>query len=100
MTSAFILAGVVGISPLFAAAKKAEEEQRRLVGELRDALGQVKTLTGIIPICAHCKKVRDDQGFWKRVEAYVAEHSDAAFSHGICPDCLEKLVPEEPEEPR
>lgn len=62
--------------------------------ELRNALAQVKTLRGIIPICAHCKKIRNDKGFWDQVEAYVAAHSEAAFSHGICPQCAVKHYPE------
>lgn len=61
--------------------------------ELRQALEQIKTLRGIVPICASCKKIRDDRGFWNRVEVYVAEHTEAEFSHGICPDCAERLYP-------
>jgi phosphoserine phosphatase RsbU/P len=60
------------------------------VKELQKALEEVRTLRGIIPICATCKKIRDDQGFWQRVEAYVGAHTDAVFSHGICPECLVK----------
>jgi len=55
---------------------------------LEEALGKIKTLKGLIPICSHCKKIRDDQGFWQQVEIYVRDHSSAEFSHGICPDCL------------
>jgi len=61
---------------------------------LQDALDQVKTLRGFIPICANCKKIRDDKGYWNEVEKYVTEHSDAQFSHGMCPDCLQKLYPD------
>ncbi len=67
--------------------------QQRLaaqVRELRQALNHIKTLQGILPICAHCKKIRDDQGYWSQVEAYVSEHSAAQFSHSICPDCMRK----------
>jgi hypothetical protein len=64
------------------------------VQELERALGEVKTLTGLLPICAHCKNVRDDQGYWRAVEHFIEEHSEAQFSHGICPDCLQKLYPE------
>lgn len=67
--------------------------QQELAGKIReflDAAQQIKTLRGIVPICASCKKVRDDQGYWSQVEAYVSEHSEARFSHGLCPDCLEK----------
>ena len=64
------------------------------VEELRQALDQVKTLRGIVPICANCKKIRDDQGYWSEVEVYVRDHTEADFSHGICPHCMEKLYPE------
>jgi phosphoserine phosphatase RsbU/P len=61
--------------------------------ELRDALNQIKTLSGIVPICAGCKKIRDDQGYWNQVETYISAHSEAQFSHGLCPDCLKKYYP-------
>ncbi len=64
------------------------EEKEKLVGQLEEALENVKTLRGLIPICAHCKKVRNDNGFWEQVETYVQQRSEALFSHGICPDCL------------
>lgn len=64
------------------------------LAELRDALDHVKTLRGIVPICASCKRIRDDQGYWQQVEAYVREHTDARFSHGICPECAAKLYPD------
>ncbi len=76
-----------------AARTAAEEAQARLIGELRSALEEVKTLRGIIPICAYCKKIRDDVGMWDRLEAYLSRHSDAQFSHGICPDCLSRHFP-------
>jgi len=59
--------------------------------ELKNALAEIKTLRGIIPICSNCKKIRDDQGFWQQVESYVMKHTEASFSHGICPECVEKL---------
>ncbi|MBT3289588.1 MAG: response regulator transcription factor [Victivallales bacterium] len=62
--------------------------------ELRQALDQVKTLRGIVPICANCKKIRDDQGYWNQVEVYVRDHTEARFTHGICPECIEVLYPE------
>jgi len=62
--------------------------------QLQKALDENKILQGIIPICANCKKIRDDKGFWKQVEAYISEHSVAQFSHGICPGCVQKLYPE------
>jgi phosphoserine phosphatase RsbU/P len=64
------------------------------IEELRQALDQIKTLRGILPICASCKKIRDDQGYWNQVEVYVREHTEAEFSHGICPECVRKLYPE------
>jgi len=69
------------------ALRSAFAEQERLIGELEDALGRVKTLTGLLPMCSWCKKVRDDQGYWKAVEAYIHEHSNAEVTHGICPEC-------------
>jgi hypothetical protein len=62
--------------------------------DLHTALSELKQLRGIIPICASCKDIRDDEGFWHQVELYVRDHSEAEFSHGICPDCKEKLYPE------
>lgn len=61
--------------------------------ELHKALNEVKTLQGILPICSNCKKVRDDKGYWNQIEGYIQKHSDAQFSHGICPECTEKLYP-------
>ena len=71
--------------------KKHEEEREKLLAELKRTLAEVKTLRGIIPICAACKKIRDDQGYWNQIESYLAQHSEADFSHGICPDCAQKL---------
>ncbi len=62
--------------------------------ELKDALAKVRTLSGLLPICSNCKKVRDDQGYWNQIEVYIDQHSDASFSHGICPECTELLYPE------
>jgi PAS domain S-box-containing protein len=67
--------------------KQAEAERERLITELQEALLQVKTLRGLLPICSCCKKIRDDQGYWTAVEVYVMAHSQAEFTHGICPDC-------------
>ncbi len=61
--------------------------------ELQEALNNIKTLKGLIPICANCKKIRDDEGFWQQLELYITTHSEAEFSHGICPDCARKLYP-------
>jgi PAS domain S-box-containing protein len=76
------------------ARKQAEEEREGLIGELQEALSQVRTLGGLLPICASCKKIRDDQGYWRQVEEYVREHSEAEFTHSICPDCARKLYPD------
>lgn len=73
---------------------EAAAENERLVGELRRALSEVKTLTGLIPICASCKKIRDDKGYWNNLEIYISEHTGADFTHGICPDCIERLYPQ------
>jgi len=69
------------------------EELEKLVRELEKALLEVKTLKGFIPICASCKKIRDDGGYWNQIESYIQKHSDAEFSHSICPDCAKKLYP-------
>ena len=74
--------------------KRAEKEQERLILRLQEALAKVKTLSGLLPICASCKKIRDDKGYWTQIEAYISEHSEAEFSHGICPDCATKLYGE------
>lgn len=71
--------------------KRAEQERERLIEQLQEALARIKTLRGLLPICASCKKVRDDQGYWKQIESYVREHSEAEFSHSICPECMERL---------
>lgn len=74
------------------------EQAEELLWEGRDeligALDKVKTLGGSLPICCHCKKIRDDKGHWNQIEAYLQDHSDASFSHGLCPDCAKKLYPE------
>ena len=74
--------------------KKTQDERERLIAELQGALAQVKTLTGLLPICASCRKIRDDQGYWNQIEDYICTHSTATFSHGICPQCASKLYPE------
>ena len=73
--------------------KRLEIEQARLISELQAALAKIKTLRSLIPICASCKKVRDDAGFWKQVEDYLGEHADITFTHGLCPDCRGKFFP-------
>jgi DNA-binding NtrC family response regulator len=67
-------------------------ERQRLTRQLHEALENVKTLSGLLPICASCKKVRDDKGYWSQIEIYVSKHTDASFSHGLCPECGEKFL--------
>jgi hypothetical protein len=74
--------------------EKAEREKEILIRELQDTLAQVKTLKGLVPICSHCHRIRDDQGFWNKLEMYLSEHSGAEFSHGICPSCAKAHYPE------
>ena len=72
----------------------AAEEREKLIEDLKNALQEVKTLTGMLRICASCKKIRNDQGYWERIERYISERSSVQFSHGICPECMKKLYPE------
>jgi PAS domain S-box-containing protein len=74
--------------------KLAQQERERLIDELQNALREIRTLKGILPICSSCKKIRDDRGYWNQIEAYIREHSYAQFSHGICPDCARALYPD------
>ena len=69
-------------------------ERKRVEKELQKASDQIKTLRGIVPICAKCKKIRDDQGYWEQVEVYIRDHTEAQFTHGICPACMEECYPE------
>jgi hypothetical protein len=61
---------------------------------LAEALAKVKMLSGLLPICASCKNIRDDEGYWHQLEGYIQDHSEAEFSHGVCPDCMKKLYPD------
>jgi len=74
--------------------KQLENEKERLILELQESLAKVKLLSGLLPICAWCKKIRDDRGYWNKVETYLMEHSQAKFTHGICPECGKKLYPD------
>ena len=78
--------------------KRTEAEKERLIAQLQKAMQDVKVLSGFLPICASCKKIRDDTGYWRQIEEYISKHSSALFSHGICPDCTKKLYPEFHEE--
>ena len=70
-------------------------ERDALIHQLQEALSRVKTLSGLLPICASCKKIRDDKGYWERLEIYLTDHTDVSFTHSVCPDCLKKLYPEQ-----
>jgi len=74
--------------------KAAEAEREQLIGELQRALSQVKTLSGLLPMCASCRKIRDKEGAWQHLESYIRSHTEADFSHGICPQCHLQLYPE------
>jgi DNA-binding NtrC family response regulator len=74
--------------------REAVAAQKQLITELEEALSKVKTLSGLLPICSGCNKIRDDHGYWSQVEGYIQEHTDAKFTHGLCPDCIRKYFPE------
>jgi hypothetical protein len=74
--------------------QKIEREMERLIRELDDALAHVKTLSGLLPICARCKKIRDDKGYWSQIETYISQHSTAQFTHSLCPECAVKTLKE------
>ncbi len=74
--------------------KRSRDKERELIVKLRDALTKVKQLSGLIPICSRCKKIRDDEGYWQRVEEYLETHSEAQLTHSLCPECVIKLFPE------
>jgi len=71
--------------------KRNEEKREKLITELKDALEKIKKLQGLLPICSNCKKIRDDKGYWNQLESYIEKYSNASFSHGICPECSDKL---------
>lgn len=88
------LTGASSIGRDITEALLAEAERERLINKLQDALAEVKTLQGILPICMHCKKIRDEEGAWRQLELYISEHTNANFSHGICGPCTQTLYPE------
>ena len=106
--SCCMMAGIYLIQPLFRAMASSRDElrdmneklsslsaeQTTLIVKLQDALAKIKTLRGMLPICAACKKVRDDKGYWSQIEVYVRDHSEAEFTHGLCPDCAKKYFDE------
>jgi len=86
----------VGTMRDIGARRAAEEERERLVAELTDALDNIKTLSGIVPVCSSCKKIRDDKGYWNRLDEFLAQHAEVQVSQGICPDCVRRLYPDAP----
>jgi uncharacterized membrane protein (UPF0182 family) len=94
IVSVLFLLGILYATRIIESEVRTRNEKEDIIGELRSALAEIKTLKGIIPICASCKKIRDDRGYWNRLELYISEHSDAEFSHGICPDCAGRLYPD------
>ena len=74
--------------------KRSEAEKEGLIVDLQKALVEVRKLSGMLPICASCKRIRNDEGYWQQIESYIAAHSEAVFSHGVCPDCAKELYPE------
>jgi hypothetical protein len=91
-------AGQIGViwlvERLLAWQKKKEREREDLIAQLKDSLVRVKQLSGLLPICASCKKIRDDRGYWNQLEVYIRDHSEADFTHGLCPDCAGRLLSE------
>lgn len=79
------------LQDMMAKIRQSEAEKEKLIKKLQEALLQVKTLRGLLPICSACKKIRNDQGYWQQIEGYIKEHSEADFTHSICPDCMVKL---------
>ena len=88
------ITSVMGIARNITNQKWLEEDKQKLLVKLQEALSQVKTLGGLLPICSVCKKIRDDEGYWQQVERYIQTHTDATFTHGVCPDCIPKLYPD------
>ena len=74
--------------------KKIEGERNRLISELQEALAKVKMLSGLLPVCSNCKKIRNEDGKWERIEVYIRNHSEADFSHSLCPECARKIYPD------
>ncbi len=95
--SALTLAGVILIKPIFLSIKEAERSQRELASALQKAHSEIKVLSGLLPICSFCKKIRDEQGNWNAMEAYISRHSEAQFTHGLCPECRARHYSEIPD---
>jgi len=82
----------IGVNIMIDDVRTSTEERERLIQELQETLAKVNTLSGLLPICAWCKKLRDDEGYWKSVEEYISAHTGAEFTHGMCPDCYDKVL--------
>lgn len=88
------IVGLLGIFWGWRQLSSQEKKQAEIIDQLQHALAEVKTLSGLLPICSHCKNIRDDKGYWSKIEAYIYKHSDAKFSHSICPECAKKYYPD------
>ncbi len=88
------VSGLIGAILDITERKRADEEREKYISELQQAMSKIKTLSGLLPICASCKKIRDDKGYWNQIESFIRDHSEAEFSHGICPECAKKLYPD------
>jgi len=86
--------GIVSIVRDISKLKQHEQEREKLIFDLQKALTEIKKLSGLLPICSICKKIRDDQGYWEQIESYIEKHADVDFSHGICPECAKKYYPD------
>ncbi len=83
-----------GVNQDVTEAKEMEIKHQKLITELKEALAKVKLLSGLLPICSYCKKIRDDKGYWNQIDDYIRDHSEVEFTHGICDDCVQKYYPE------
>jgi len=88
----YLVKGLV-TGPMLGRAIRYAIERKKLLTQLEHSMKEIRKLRGFLPICANCKKIRDDKGYWTQVEVYISEHSEAEFSHGICPDCAQKMYP-------
>ena len=87
-----ILGGLTGF--YYYKTRQADEDKSKLIIQLQASLSEIKKLSGLLPICSSCKKIRDDKGYWNQIESYIREHSEAEFTHSICPECSKKLYPD------
>jgi len=94
LAMAIFVISCIMISGITEARRRAILQAKESNEELQEALDRVKQLSGLLPICASCKKIRDDKGYWNQIESYISKHSEAQFTHGICPECTRKMYPE------